>query len=199
MDLIIARLERLERDSRRSRLRNRVALLALLVAVCAGFAQQQDPKLPDVIKCKRVEADTAQLGALHVLRGIIGGESADDWRFVLEARPDGGVVQLRGTDGLHRYMASAVAGSAGFEATQYAKRWDLLSIDELGNATVRQVRGAVFEKGDWSRLAIIRDGRERAVLGTMDSRDKLERDTHYPESTLTLIDKDGRFLEQLPR
>ncbi len=194
MDPIITRLERLERDYRRSRLWNRVSLLALLVAVCAGFAQQQDPKLPDVIKCKTLEAQEVLATGVVATMITSAHPSRSDKRrgdFMLTTTPEGAGLLLQTPDTQRRILLAVDplvsqlriegGGRKGMEQNHPDHAVALRS-DALG-----------------SRLSVQRAGRDRAVLGTISGTDKLGRDIHYPESTLTLLDKDGKFLEQLPR
>lgn len=199
MDPIIARLDRLERDYRRSRTWNRVALLALLVAVCAGFAQQQDLKLPDVIKCKTLEAETVRATSIEFrerIASIPESPAHKRARFSVTLDENAAVLQLGSPMANGHFSVLTGDLAAAFSLGRFQRVVDPAKPVRQDMCT--SISGNVWFEND-PQLHIRVDGHQRAVLGFMRGTDHLGRGTDYPASTLTLLDKDGKFLERLPR
>lgn len=195
MEPTLARLERLERDYRRSRLWNRVALLALLVVVCAGFAQQQDPTPVDRLRCKVLEAETIRCQRIE---GTRSDENAAG-SFMLMCNETGAGLVLRSPDRLHCFQAHVTNGCARFAAEQYSENPEVLDVLQRLRSQVSLVEGSIYPEIDGPSIAVNGPGLSRAVLGSLKLTDAMGRSIHYPVSTLTLLDKNGYVLERLPR
>jgi len=178
------RLDRLEQQNRNLRrgLGGVLLLLAVPLACSALGRQDTKPKVTkfDTIEAKRIEAEIVMTEALWVRKGknVI----------VLSATGDKAAIGL-GLPGAKKFILLSVQNDT---RTRKGGAW-LAVADEIGVIAI-----AADEFGPKVQIED-REGTARAVLGSTSTASHTGAKTYYPPSTLTLFDKKGTVLHQVPK
>ena len=194
MEKILARLQRLERESRRWKIMGMLAVLCLVVVLLVGAAKSDRPEAVGEVRAKQfVLVDArgtvlARFGALqHGSLGLGLYDAGNKSRVLLAIDPEGASsLSLISRDGKSSLLLKAdAAGTAGLRL--FDKQW--------------KTRASLATWPDGSPFLQLadRDGRERALLGYTElvptSTGEIIR---RPESSLILMNGDRTVLWRAP-